>query len=128
MHVNSRKCTKENEDRMHDDLVHGHCIGMLAIYVERFTVAFANIRGSCRECITWYPWCFEMEPASYGKAKPYTGHLTVMHQLVCLLHAINDYKVSTGAKHSAKPFRCSRVHLYKILYSPKCQGDPHDGK
>ena len=38
-------------------------MGMVAIYVDRFTVAFANICETSRECITWYPWCLEMEPA-----------------------------------------------------------------
>ena len=37
-------------------------MGMVAIYVDGFTVAFANICESSRECITWYPWCLEMEP------------------------------------------------------------------
>ena len=90
-------------------------MGMLAIYVDRLTVAFANIRESSWECITWYLWC--LEGASYGKANPHTGHLTIMHSFVCLFPAINDYKVSTGAKHSAKPSRCSCVHLCNILYS-----------
>ena len=51
-------------------------MGMLAIYVDRFTVAFANIRESSRECITWYPWGLEME-SSCGKVNPHTGHLTI---------------------------------------------------
>ena len=38
-------------------------MGMLAIYVDRFTVALASICESSRECITWYPWRLEMEPA-----------------------------------------------------------------
>ena len=42
-------------------------MGMLAIYVDRSTVAYASIRESSRECITWYSWCLEMEP-SYDKA------------------------------------------------------------
>ena len=51
-------------------------MGMLAIYVDRFTVAFVNICESSRECMTWYPWC--LEGASYGKANPHTEHLTII--------------------------------------------------
>ena len=47
-------------------------MGMLAIYIDSFTVAFVNIRKSSRECITWYTWCLGME-ASYGKANPHTA-------------------------------------------------------
>ena len=54
---------------------------MLVIYMDRFTVAFANICESSRECIIWYPWCLEME-SSYGKVNPHTGHLTITHWLV----------------------------------------------
>ena len=85
--------------------------------------AYVKVAGSASP-----GWGLEMEPASYGKAKPHAVHLTVMHKLACLFPAINDYKVSTGVKHSAKPSRCSRVHLYRILYSPKCRGDPHCAK
>ena len=59
--------------------VDGDCTGVLAIYVDRFTVAFASIRESSWECITWYPWCLEIEP-SYGKANPHTGRLTLLQR------------------------------------------------
>ena len=32
---------------------------------------------------------------------------------------INDYKVSTRAKHAANPFRCSRVHLCNYVHPDK---------
>ena len=102
---------KRNEDRMM----------IRCMITAQIHCSFANIRESSRECITWYLWCLQTEP-SYGKANPHTGHLTIMHRFVCLLNAINNYKVSTRAKHLAKPSRCSHVHLC-ILYSPKCQGD-----
>ena len=44
-------------------------MGMVAIYVDRFTVAlptYVKVAGSAHHLV---PWCLEMEP--YGKAKRY---------------------------------------------------------
>ena len=51
--------------------LHGN-VSYIYTWTASLYISFANIRESSWECITWYPWCLEMEP-SYGKANPHTA-------------------------------------------------------